>query len=95
MVSGQMEDLQLENNPNLFSEETLASIHRKKNRCIDCLFSLIGNRLSENWKQKENTFRLYGEKIGLLFQITDDIIDEESSFEELGKLLAKMRLVVS
>ena len=50
---------------------------------------LIGNRLSENWEQKEYSFRIYGEKLGLLFQITDDILDEESSFEELGKTPGK------
>ncbi|MBP7282443.1 MAG: polyprenyl synthetase family protein [Leptospiraceae bacterium] len=89
MVSGQMEDLQLENNPDLFSEETLASIHRKKTGALIVSSLLIGNRLSENWEQKEYPFRIYGEKIGLLFQITDDIIDEESSFEELGKTPGK------
>lgn len=89
MVSGQMEDLQLENNPNLFNEETLASIHKKKTGALIVSSLLIGNRLSENWESKENAFRLYGEKIGLLFQITDDILDEESSFEELGKTPGK------
>ncbi len=89
MVSGQMEDLQLENNPNLFSEEILASIHRKKTGALIVSSLLIGNRLSDNWKSKEDAFRLYGEKLGLLFQITDDILDEESSFEELGKTPGK------
>ncbi len=89
MVSGQIEDLQLENNPNLFSEETLASIHKKKTGALIVSSLLIGNRLSDNWKLKETAFRLYGEKVGLLFQITDDILDEESSFEELGKTPGK------
>lgn len=89
MVSGQMEDLQLENNPNLFSEETLAGIHGKKTGALIVSSLLIGNRLSENWKLKVDGFKHYGEKIGLLFQITDDILDEESSFEELGKTPGK------
>ena len=89
MVSGQMEDLQLENNPEFFSEEILSSIHRKKTGALIVSSLLIGNRLSENWEQKEYSFRIYGEKLGLLFQITDDILDEESSFEELGKTPGK------
>ncbi|HMV44428.1 MAG TPA: polyprenyl synthetase family protein [Leptospiraceae bacterium] len=89
MVSGQIEDLQLENNPNFFSEDTLNSIHRKKTGALILSSLLIGNRLTKEWKEKEKNFQLYGEKVGLLFQITDDIIDEESSFEELGKTPGK------
>jgi len=89
MVSGQIEDLQLENNPNLFNEDTLASIHKKKTGALIVSSLLIGNRLTENWEMKQYPFRYYGEKIGLLFQITDDILDEESSFEELGKTPGK------
>lgn len=89
MVSGQIEDLLQENNPNLFKEETLVSIHRKKTGALILSSLLIGNRLTNNWKEKEETFREYGVKIGLLFQITDDILDEESSFEQLGKTPGK------
>jgi len=89
MVSGQMEDLQLENNPELFKEETLSSIHNKKTGALIVSSLLIGNRLTENWQMKEYPFSIYGKKIGLLFQITDDILDEESSFEELGKTPGK------
>ena len=33
----------------------------------------------------------YGRALGLLFQITDDILDETGSFEEMGKAVAKDR----
>ena len=33
----------------------------------------------------------YGVKLGLLFQVTDDILDETASFEEMGKGTAKDR----
>ena len=49
MVSGQMEDLQLENNPNLFNEKTLDSIHNKKTGALIVASLLIGNRLTEDW----------------------------------------------
>ena len=38
----------------------------------------------------ENLSR-YGRALGLLFQITDDILDETGSFEEMGKAVAKDR----
>ena len=34
---------------------------------------------------------LYGRALGLLFQATDDILDETGSFEEMGKVVAKDR----
>ncbi len=33
----------------------------------------------------------YGTRLGLLFQVTDDILDETGSFEEMGKGIAKDR----
>ena len=39
--------------------------------------------------ERENFIRKYGEELGILFQITDDILDEESSFSELGKTPGK------
>ena len=89
MVSGQMEDIEHENNPSLFSEETLHRIHTKKTGALILSSLLLGNRLLENWKERETSIRNYGEKLGLLFQITDDILDLESTSEELGKTIGK------
>ena len=43
-----------------------------------------------NGEQVESLSR-YGRSLGLLFQITDDILDETGSFEEMGKAVAKDR----
>ncbi|MCB1189324.1 MAG: polyprenyl synthetase family protein [Leptospiraceae bacterium] len=85
MVSGQVEDIQFEKDFSRFSEETLIKIHTKKTGALFIASMLLGNRLNPNWKELENDIRDYAEKMGLLFQITDDILDEESSFQELGK----------
>ncbi len=89
MVSGQVEDIFYEKKTNLYTAEILQNIHSKKTGALITSSLLIGNRLKSDWKISEKFFREYGEKIGLLFQITDDILDEEGSATELGKTPGK------
>ena len=48
---------------------------------------IAGARLCGASGVQENALRRYGEKIGLAFQITDDILDLEGDAEKLGKPL--------
>ena len=89
MIAGQIEDLELENNPSLFTESALHSIHQKKTGALILASLVLGNRLHSDYQSKEKIFKTYGEGLGLLFQITDDIIDTEGSFEEIGKTPGK------
>ncbi|MEM7183246.1 MAG: polyprenyl synthetase family protein [Spirochaetota bacterium] len=89
MISGQMLDIASENQTSQFSPELLESIHSQKTGALIVSSLLLGNRLSVNWLEKETKFREYGEKLGLLFQLTDDILDEESSLSTLGKTPGK------
>jgi geranylgeranyl diphosphate synthase type II len=89
MISGQLEDLELENNPDFFSEQALNTIHSKKTGALIHSSLLMGNLLHEDSSSTEVIFSEYGTKLGLLFQITDDIIDVEGNFEEIGKTPGK------
>lgn len=89
MISGQMEDIESENNPEKFQKETLHRIHEKKTGALILSSVLLGNRLNSDWREYRKGFKDYGEKLGVLFQITDDILDEESSLEEIGKTPGK------
>ncbi|MDX1957707.1 MAG: polyprenyl synthetase family protein [Leptospiraceae bacterium] len=89
MVSGQMEDLLSENNPNKSNIETLKKIHTEKTGALITSSILIGNRLTKDYSSRDSIVKQYGETLGILFQITDDILDEESTLEEMGKTPGK------
>ena len=50
---------------------------------------LMGNRLNSNWEENAPYLKGYGEELGLLFQITDDILDIEGTDGVLGKTAGK------
>jgi geranylgeranyl diphosphate synthase type II len=98
MIAGQLADLKAENGPRRFasqkrssggSEEILEYIHTNKTakmfRCAAAMGAICG-------KAKNSEFdRLckYGLKIGLGFQIADDILDVCASSKHLGKTAGK------
>jgi geranylgeranyl diphosphate synthase type II len=88
MVSGQIEDIESEKLEKP-TGDILHIIHAKKTGALITASLLLGNRLGSDWVDREAIFREYGEKLGLLFQITDDILDEESNLSELGKTPGK------
>ena len=76
MVSGQSDDLNLKER----SAETLERIHLNKTGALFCAACAAGAYLSD--PQKAETMRLFGETLGLLFQMTDDLLDEEKDRAE-------------
>jgi farnesyl diphosphate synthase len=82
MVEGQMKDIQ---SGKEFSLEDLDLMHEQKTgRLIQTSLELGGILAGVNQKDLE-ILKLYGQKIGLAFQIKDDIIDIESTSNESGK----------
>ena len=82
MVYGQYLDINAETKK--INELSIENIHiLKTGRLIECSVMLgqIGN---EDLKEK-NLMKSFGDKIGLAFQITDDILEVTSSKETLGK----------
>jgi farnesyl diphosphate synthase len=90
MVGGQAIDL--ESIGKILSIEDLENMHLHKTgaliRCSICIPALATPNL--NPRTFENLDR-YAQCIGLSFQIQDDILDEESSTETLGKTQGKDR----
>ncbi len=87
MIAGQMADLKAENGRG--SEEILEYIHTNKTakmfRCAAAMGALCGAAKNSEFK----CLCEYGLKIGLGFQITDDILDVCASSEHLGKTAGK------
>lgn len=87
MIGGQMADLKAEQTE--CDQQILEYIHTNKTakmfKCATAMGAICGGA---NKKQQENLCE-YGEKIGLCFQITDDILDLSASSEELGKTAGK------
>ena len=83
MVGGQAQDLLAEDaEPDA---ETLSFIHRHKTAALLSLSVRMGGILSGADKAMLDKLNLYGEKIGLAFQVVDDILDIEGDTEVLGK----------
>jgi geranylgeranyl pyrophosphate synthase len=87
MVAGQMADLMAANAKS--NEKFLNRIHTSKTakmfRCAAAMGAISGGANEEQL----NHLREYGLKIGLGFQIADDILDVSASSEQLGKTSGK------
>lgn len=83
MVGGQAIDLESEEK--ILDAAALQDMHRKKTGALFIAALTAGAVLAEaNEKQIQDLFR-YGDKFGLTFQITDDILDINGIQEEMGK----------
>lgn len=89
MIAGQIIDLKGETVK--LSYEELRTLHAlKTGKLIECACALgcIAASVCENDERYRDAVS-YASKIGLAFQITDDILDRTSSTEELGKTVGK------
>lgn len=89
MVLGQFEDLSLPNQKTEWTPERLNRIHSLKTGAMITASFLLGNRLRPQFIENEELLIQYSKEIGLLFQITDDILDVEGTKESLGKTPGK------
>ena len=92
MVGGQMLDIQAtglnesKNTNQQTSLNELENIHRRKTGALIKAATLCGAYCSESVSSKQiGNLNDYATSIGLAFQVVDDILDIESSTEELGK----------
>ena len=83
MIIGEFVDTDVEGKQ--ISEETLEYIHKNKTGALLTLCVRMGAILSEASQEDLNRLTSYAEKIGLAFQIKDDILSEEGDEKILGK----------
>jgi len=89
LVGGQAGDL--EGREGLSQEEALAWIHERKTSALIALCLQIGGTLAGLSQGKIEDLSEAGRHLGLAFQIMDDVLDETSSRELLGKTPGKDR----
>lgn len=85
MVGGQTADVEAAAAGETPTQETLLFIHRKKTGALLKASMQIGAILAGADEALQEELGRCGEKIGLAFQIQDDILDVEGDSRELGK----------
>lgn len=87
MVAGQQFDLEAEGGG--FSLQKLEQIHQSKTGAMICFSVRAGAIIAGASEEELEAVSNYGEHLGLLFQITDDLLDITQPTEMLGKTAGK------
>lgn len=87
MVAGQQLDLDAEGRT--LSIEEIEQIHRGKTGAIISASALAGAIIGNASDDEQASIEKYASKLGLLFQITDDLLDVTQKSETLGKTAGK------
>jgi geranylgeranyl diphosphate synthase type II len=84
MIWGQVEDLYYEEKNTELTQDKLLALHRKKTGKL--IKASVKMWIIMSWNTKYlKPFSAFWEKLGLAFQIKDDILDVEWTAEETGK----------
>ncbi len=83
MIGGQMADMEAEGRE--VSEDDIRFIHRRKTAALIRCAVRLGAILAGANDDTLRALSSYGEKLGLAFQIVDDILDVEGDQDKLGK----------
>ena len=84
MIGGQVVDLECEGKR--ISEEQLLYLHRHKTGALISAALMSGYAACGGEKENEAALKEYAEKIGLAFQVVDDMLDVTGDEKTLGKL---------
>jgi geranylgeranyl pyrophosphate synthase len=87
MVAGQVFDLAGESE--IVSAADLERIHRSKTGAMIVASARAGGIIAEAGENDLNSISDYAAQLGLLFQITDDLLDVTATAEDLGKTPGK------
>jgi geranylgeranyl diphosphate synthase type II len=87
MVGGQEMDISAD--PGRAVPSEIEAIALRKTAALIAASAEMGGILGGGADAQVDALSRYGRSLGLLFQVTDDIIDQTGSFEEMGKSVAK------
>lgn len=87
MVAGQIFDLAAEGKE--ISGEDLQRIHERKTGAMIVVSARAGAIIAEASAKELGAISVYAAKLGLLFQIVDDLLDVSGTAEDLGKTPGK------
>ncbi len=87
MVGGQAVDVECEKTSNPLTKEKLLYIHENKTAALIEASMMIGGILAGATESEVATLEEIASAVGIAFQIRDDILDVEGSFEQLGKAI--------
>ena len=87
MVGGQVDDLQGEKCEGHLDQ--LHSIHRRKTGALLSVSLELGALIAGADQTTQDALASYGEKLGLAFQITDDLLDVQGEEGAVGKRVGK------
>ncbi len=87
MVAGQVLDVRAGTNPlEIIRNQTmLEKVHRLKTGALIRVSLVLGAMLADASTQQIESLKDYGEWLGLLFQVTDDLLDVTSDAATMGK----------
>jgi geranylgeranyl diphosphate synthase type II len=83
MIGGQVVDIESEGKP--ATRETVEYIHKNKTAALIRACVRAGALLAGGSEKELGNLSIYGDYVGLAFQVVDDILDEEGTTEQLGK----------
>lgn len=83
LVGGEVMDVLAENSSP--SKQEVLAIHGRKTGALLAASCAIGGLMARATDEQVLRLRQFGQELGLAFQITDDVLNETSSFSVLGK----------
>ena len=93
VIAGQVVDIECENNPNIVDKEKILEyLHLHKTSDLFQLPMRSGAIIAGAPDDKINIVTDFARNFGLAFQIADDILDEVSTFEQMGKTMGKDKI---
>lgn len=85
MVGGQVVDLDFQKNPDTFNRETMRRLHQMKTGNAIEASVVVGARWASVSEDILDKMAQYGRSLGLLFQITDDALDDNDYVCVVGR----------
>ena len=89
MVAGQIRDLAAERSPDPATFADVIQIHAQKTGALIAFACQAGAIIGGADHHARAALKLYGEKLGLAFQLKDDLLDIEGTATDLGKTPGK------